>query len=358
MARFPDYANIRKSKGFTWSVGGSQDALRALTGVSIRDFNLLPEACIEAYQSGRPKLAAMFGPDIVQPPLCTPSISYGHANGLGAELLFPEGGEVGHRPPWATLEEGIRTLRRPVDFRSAGVAPFYREFREKMEKAFPGEAVGLGLKLEGPLTTAWEMRGQGFFTDLYDDPERSGEFLGLITESILEYHRFLCDSHKRPVINPEYAGLSDDIAAMVPPDLWETFVLPFWDQYYRGMTTGERRAHVEDLRPLQLKYLEAAGLSWWDPSVSPKLSPAIIARGCRVPFAWRLPGFQFAGMDSGEVRAFVFSAAAEGANAVFTGIEAVMCDLATAGKIRVFIDAVKEVKARLDAGAPRAELAL
>ena len=56
-----DYETARREAGFTWSVGGSQGALRAVTGVPIREFNLDPSACAEAYRRGRPLLREMFG---------------------------------------------------------------------------------------------------------------------------------------------------------------------------------------------------------------------------------------------------------------------------------------------------------
>lgn len=338
----PDYATARKEKGFSWYVSNSQDALRAVTGIAIKDFNLKTEACIQAYREGRGKLQEMFGPDIQLPSLSTPAISYGHANCLGAELTFPEGGEVGHSPLYASLDQGIGALKAKVDFKSAGMMPFYLDFLDRMKKAFPGEEVGLGFHLEGPLTTAWEMRGHDFFTDILDQPERAKEYLRLISESILAFHGFVCGVQGKPVVNGKAAGMADDIAAMVPPYLWDEIVLPAWEIYFNGMTTGERTAHVEDLRENQLAYLEQAGLAFWDPSISPKLTPVIAARACRVPFAWRLPGFQVGNMSGAEVQDFVLHAARSNASCVFACIEGVMCTAETAEKIRVFIGAARE----------------
>ena len=38
----------RDEAGFRWHVSASQGALREVTGIPIREFNLNPEACIEA----------------------------------------------------------------------------------------------------------------------------------------------------------------------------------------------------------------------------------------------------------------------------------------------------------------------
>jgi hypothetical protein len=198
----PDYTTARQDAGFDWAVSGSQDSLRQLAGIPIRDFNLDPAACIEAYRKGRPLHREFFGPDVELPNLRTPAISYGHVNALGAELTFPEDGEVGHAHLYGSLTEGIAALKKPVDFSKAGMAPFYVEFRSRMQAAFPDERVGLSYGAQGPITTAWELRGEGFFTDLYDDPPAAREFLRLVTASMIEFRRFLCGLDAAPMVNP------------------------------------------------------------------------------------------------------------------------------------------------------------
>lgn len=202
----PDYSTARREAGFGWGSSGSQDALRELAGTPIREFNLNPEACIETYRKGEPLHQELFGPDVKLPWLCTPHISYGHVNGLGSELIFPEGGEVAHAHLYGSLQEGIAAPKRPIDFAKAGLAPFYMDFRRRMREAFPGKSVGFGYGLEGLITTAWELRGEGFFTDLYDDPPAAREFLRLTTASILEFHRFLRNLDNAPAISSTGAG--------------------------------------------------------------------------------------------------------------------------------------------------------
>jgi hypothetical protein len=355
-SRGVDYATARQAAGFDWAVSGSQDALRALTGIPIREFNLNPKACIEAYRKGRPLHREFFGPDVGLPGVMTPAVSYGHINGLGAKLTFPENGEVGHTPLYASLSEGIAALRQPVEYARAGLTPFYIDFWREMQAAFPEESVGFYFKYEGPITTAWALRGEGFFTDIYDDPPATREYLRLVTASILEYARFQSDLFGRPAVSPSGAGLCDDIASMVHPDLWPEFVLPYWEQYYRGLTTGTRGVHVEDLRPAQLKYLEEMGLSTYDPSISPKLNPRIISAGCPVPFVWRLGSFHYGELTLREVEDFVFQAAADGATGITTGTEACLCNASALGKIHAFIGAAKEAKRMVNSGVSRTDV--
>lgn len=352
----PDYTTAREQAGFGWSVSGSQGALRALTGVPIRDFNLDPAACIETYRRGRPRLREMFGEEVGLPGVCTPAVSYGHVNGLGSELLFPEGGEVAHTHIYSSVGEGLAALQKPVDFAHAGMAPFYLEFRERLREAFPGEKVGFGYGAEGPFTTAYELRGDGFFTDIFDDPAGARRFMEAVTDSIIEFDRWYAAVNGNPFPNPTGGGMGDDIASFIPERLYPELVVPIWERLYSASTTGRRSAHVEDLRVQQLPYLETIGLSRFDPSISPRLNPRLFATHCRVPFSWRLGCFHYRDMSHQEIRDFVFQSAADDASGVFSTVAEAICNEEGAAKVRTFIAAAKEVKQLFEAGASREAL--
>jgi len=355
----PDYSTLRQDSKFSWSVSSSYLALLEITGINIKEMFLNPSAGIELYRKGRPLLQERYGPDVGLPSPISPPISYGHINTLGVELLFPEGGEVNHGTLCATLQEGIEILRRPVDFANAGMTPFFLEYWRKMKEAFPGENVGFAFKGEGPLTTAYTLRRDEFFYDPYDKPELTKEFLRLVTDSIIQFNRFLRNKiHGVPgEIDPDGTGLADDVASMLGPDLWPEFVMPYLEQYFRGLTTGKRSAHIEDLRPEQLRFLEQLQLTRYDPSVSPKLNPKIIRDKTRVPFLWRLCNFHYPSLTAQETADFVFQATADGASGVFTSVCHGMCDEATAKKVHSFIAACKTVDKMLNKeGASREDI--
>ncbi len=357
MHRSPDYESLQGQTPFEWSVSGSYLAYLKMAEVRIRDFFLEPAACIEVYQTGRRRVGELFGPDVGAAAAATPPISYGHPHSLGAELYFPEGGEVAVEHVFQdSLDRAIAQLQRPVDFSQAPRAQFYRDFHRQLQQAFPDENVWYSYGWEGPITTAYELRGDAFFLDILDEPEKTREFLGLLTTSILDFQRWHCGISGRPVVNPDGVMICDDIASMVPPRLWASLVLPYWDQYFTGMTSGKRTAHVEDLRLSQVHFLEDSDLWYYDPSVSRQLSPPIIARECRVPFGWRLVSFHYRDMTCRDVEDCVFQAAADGASKVFTILEGTMCEPAHVGKVQAFIRAGQTVKRLLDQGAPREEL--
>lgn len=356
MYQRPDYEVARQQAGFSWSCSGSQGALRRLTDTPIREFNLDPEVCIDCFRRGRPRLREVFGEEVGMPGLATPAVSYGHPNCLGAELLFPEGGEVAHTHLYGSLEEAIAGLQQPVRWAQCGLAPFYLQFREQMLAAFPGERVGLGFGSEGPLTTAYELRGEGFFTDLYDDPPRAAELLRLIVDSVVSFDAFVAEVHGTPLQNPNGGGICDDIAAFVPPALWPQFVLPYWDQLYTALTTGRRSAHVEDLTVAQLPYLEQIGLASFDPSISPRLTPPLLTSHCRVPYVWRLGDFHCREMSVQEVEDFVFKSCADGASGVTLVLSELLCEARGVAQTEAFIRAGKEARRLLEEGCSREEI--
>lgn len=339
----PDYNTLKKETAFSWGVSATYLALLEVTDIPIREMFLNPSAGIELYKKGRPLLREMFGTDVGIPSPSTPPISYGHINTLGAELIFPDGGEVNHGKLCNSLEEGIEILKRPVQFEKAGMFSYYLEYRRKMREAFPDEAVGFGYKGEGPLTTAYTLRRDDFFYDPYDNPELTGEFLRLITDSIISFTRFMRrEIYAMPEISADACGLADDCAAMLGPDLWPDFVLPYLEQYYNGLTTGRRYAHIEDLRPEQLHFLEELQLVHYDPSVSPKITPKIISEKIRVPFGWRLCNFQYPSLTETDVADFVYQSVADGASSVFTYVCHGMCNDETVKKVHSFISACRK----------------
>ena len=104
----PDYAAFRTEAKLHWSVTATYYSFLELTDIPIRDYFLKPECGIELYKRGRELVRERFGPEVRLPGLATPHVSYGHVNGLGAELTFPEGGEVGHEHLCGSIEEGMR----------------------------------------------------------------------------------------------------------------------------------------------------------------------------------------------------------------------------------------------------------
>jgi hypothetical protein len=151
-------------------------------------------------------------------------------------------------------------------------------------------------------------------------------------------------------------GLYDDVASLIHPDLWPEMVQPFQEQYFAQQTSGQRHAHIENLVPAHLPFLDRLALDSFDPSVSPRLTPRDLRDGCSVPFLWRLNSMQVRDWSHKEIRRFVFDAVADGASGVFCAVAAIMGDAESTAKVHHFIDAAKQVGVLLAEGCPRSRL--
>jgi len=320
-------------------------ALGKLAGVPLHRLFLEAEAIIEAYKIGSLRVREMFGPEVVISGPGWAGISYGHANTLGCELIFPEDSEVGVRPIYSTLDEGIAALQEEVDFARRGMMPYYLRLWEELKQAFPERNIPFaGFGAEGPITTAWILRGHSFFCDLFEEPEKTKQFLELVTDSIVAYHNWTAALNGHPGFSTEGAGICDDVAAMISPALWPEFVVPYLDRYFRAVTSGRRSAHIEGLTVEHLPFLDKLQLSFFDPSVSPQLTPALIRDHCNVSFSWRLNAMQLRDLSEEEIIRWVHNAARDGAASVFYLIEPIACTEEGARKVRTFMRAAQEVQ--------------
>ena len=347
----------RDETPFTWYVTCGMPAYVALAGVRFDRIFREADAIAEAFAIGEPKARELFGPDLRYGGPAWAGISYGHISCLGSTLRFPRYSEVAHTPIYGSLAEGIKALQRDVDWANAGMMPFYLDLWQKLKQAFPNRRISFGgFGHEGPITTAWEVRGHDFFLDVYDNPPLCKEFLRLLTESIVDYAKFVRSVNGQPGFVDTRIGLCDDISSLIHPDLWPDLVLPFHQQYFRTQTSRERHAHIENLVPDHLPYLDALGLDSFDPSVSPQLKPTDLRDRSHVPFLWRLNSMHVRDLSSKQIRRFVFEAIADGASGVFSIIARTMIDPDSVYKIHAFIDAAQQVEQLLTEGCPRSRL--
>ena len=120
--------------------------------------------------------------------------------------------------------------------------------------------------------------------------------------------------------------------------------MPFWDQYYRGLTTGRRGIHVENLVPDHLPYLESVGIEYYDPSVSAKLSPAIIRERINIDFTWRLLAISIPNMTVGGVEQWVHDNLKQGARRFHTILNHVYCESEHREKATRFMDVCQSLE--------------
>lgn len=332
---------------WSWSVPISYEVFPRLAGIALRDFHLDPAACAESFRKSRPIIREMFGPELHIPACYCPPLTYGHLACLGARVVFPADSAPAVQPLCANIDECLEVVSREERFQENEIFRLYLGMRDHLQAVFPGENVPLGgFNRSGPITSAVLLRGQDFFSDLFDQPERTKEFLDLLTASLVRFTSFIRRVNDLPPPPLEACGISDDFASLLGPALWPEFVLPSWEGLYRALSDGPRSLHCEGLSPAHLPLLEGLGLSSYDPDCSPRLSPGIISAAVNIPFAWSLQGFDYPSLSLEDVGRWVRDAAAGGASRVYSYIYVNMCAGDTPAKVRAFMQAAAELESK------------
>ena len=354
-----DYSTAREDAGFNWYIGSSAYACMELAGISLSEYNRNPLAGIKVHKEKYfNQLTEMFGDYLNPIGLATPAVSYGHINFLGVDLVFPDGeGEVNYVHEKRSLDDLIIILKDNMEFNDmTSYGQFFLDYREQLKKAYPGKRVSWSMGYEGPLTTAYELRDMDIFYDLYDNPAKTHEFLKLLTLNTIEYIKFHHRINGIPEFNENEGAMCDDIASLIPPDKFEEFVLPYWELYYTGTSKGRRHMHTEDHTYKTMPYLEKAGITYFDPSISHKLNPQLIRDNCRVPFGWRMGSFHFASLSPQEISDWVYKAVEDGVSKVFTHVTKLMLDQSHIKKVKAFHEAAVNAKKMFDTGASREDI--
>ncbi|NLD87188.1 MAG: hypothetical protein GX633_02890 [Clostridiales bacterium] len=278
-----------------------------LAGITMKEFFLDIDKNIDAWKFHQDFVRSNFGEYLKPSAPTAPHLSYGHLACLGCKLNYTETGEPNVLPAVDSIDEAIELLKekRDLDFTKTEIWQSYQYMSDRVREVFPQSPKFGGFGMEGPLTSAALLRGHGFYYDIMDEPEKCEEFLYLLTDSIIAFRKALDIAGGGTGEFLGGVGCCDDLASMIPPSMWETHVIPFWKQYYDGLTKSPNRSmHVEALKPAQVKKLDLAGLSHYQPSVSPDLTIESVQENTSLPFDWLLYAFKITDMTDDEIAAW------------------------------------------------------
>ena len=105
-------AQTRAETPYQWYVLCGMPLYARLAGVRFDHIFRELDAIVQAYTVGLPLARDLYGPDVNYGGPGWAGISYGHANCLGSELIFPTHCEVAHTPAsdlvHSALQAGVR----------------------------------------------------------------------------------------------------------------------------------------------------------------------------------------------------------------------------------------------------------
>jgi len=270
---------------FSYYAALSFGVLPRLIDVKLKDMYLKPEVAARCFTEGVEIAKDIYGEKIRLPAPAVPAISYIHLSALGAKIQFPEDdGEPNARPAgFSSIDQAIERVEQLVDFAECEWVKHRQDFARQMGKILDRN-IAPSLGLEGPITTAALLYGNDFYAELLAQPEKSLRFLKAITDSIIEFTRFVRGSSE---VGSSH-GICDDLASLISPGMWPEFVLPFWNQIYEALTDDSRSLHCENLTEDHLPLLNELGLSFFDPSHAPLLRPWMLKKHLQMPWQWRI----------------------------------------------------------------------
>jgi uroporphyrinogen-III decarboxylase len=150
------------------------------------------------------------------------------------------------------------------------VEKFYHYFVERKEEGFTFEDRPLGdisvpMGTDGPLTIAMNITGGAVLKLLCSDPDLFQEFLGFITDALIERMKAW---HKLKGVSFPYENFTfaDDSIQLLSPKVYKRFVLPLHKKIVRTFCIGrpgihlcgDVNQHLETLRSeLEIKYLDS-----------------------------------------------------------------------------------------------------
>jgi len=320
------------------------DALIYLGGTGFGEYYTQPSVFKKAWETSRRSLEEMFGGVMEYmslPGLSCPPLSYGHLGCIGAKIRYPENSDPNMVQMVDSVEEGIKWLERGRNFSESDLFKLYYAYHEKIKEDFPDKKVWFsGLGKEGPITSAVLMRGQDFYVDMYEKPEESKKFLRLLTESLIKFEKFMRKINNLAATGEPNADIADDFAGFVAPNMFDEFVVPYWNQFYGETTvTGMRGLHCEGMSRAHLPYLAKCNIGYYQPSVSPLLTCEMLAEDLKIEYDWLLPTFELADMDKTQISKWVEKTAATGVPLIRTQAGRYLLQNYGAEKIYYYLEA-------------------
>ena len=320
------------------------DVIPYLSGIGIKDFFMDKQKCAYAWKTATESLYGYFG-DLF--PMRKPSpapLSYGHLISIGAPFVIPNDGEPNVLPFAHSIDEAIDILKRRdgKDFSKNEMFQHYVDVWRFLRKSFPEEDISFtGFNHQGPVTSAVLMRGQDFFYDIYDEPKKCTEFLQLLTDSIIDFIKLCRKINEQPEIQ-ENGSIADDFASLIPPAMWDEFVITFWNHIYESLCSGnDRFVHVENLLPDHLKYLKNAKITHYQPSVSEKITLQNIKENLdpRISFDWLLYSYHITSMTDEQIEDWVDETVHSGVTKIRTQFGAYAVQRNKLDRITMFLKA-------------------
>lgn len=256
-------------------------------GVSQGAFHTDLEAAIQVFERFPERFEAATGHRV---PLSysVPGTAYEGVAALGGRLVFPEDHQsmIANQGRILTTPGKVDALRVPDPWQSDRFRLQVDQYHE-LRRRF-GDLAGGGMGgQEGPITTAGLLRGEQFFVDCAVDPDRAHRLLDVCTEMFIHWRRVTMEI--TGAARPATAGICDDYAGMLGPDMWPQYVIPYYARIVDELGPEGCRIHTELVRREHLRLLKGLNLKGINVSEDQYLTIDDVQDELPgVPFGWHI----------------------------------------------------------------------
>ena len=152
-----------------------------------------------------------------------------------------------HTPPWISKHLSRKEVSKVIRELDPATAPQRGLVAMAMERsAYFREQLGHKARVcsfshQSPLDIAYQVRGEDFFYDLYDDPAFVHDFLDACTDIYVAVTRAFKELADEPADGPysqAHIACSDDVSTLLGPEHFYEFSLPYTRKALRALGGG------------------------------------------------------------------------------------------------------------------------
>lgn len=277
----------------SFEIAVEEEFICKLSGINLHEYYCSPEVMLKAQLCARDIMEREFGCGrfVHLYPTLT---SYAEASTLGIDVEFPEGNGL----PWPRQQklldslDDIDALAIRRNNENNLVERTIRYYHAMKEIADSSCGITIEKCVEGPVTTAVMLRGQDFFTDIYDEPEKVHMLLSIITEASLDIRKQI---EAATGLEMTVTWIYDDYAGMLSPSQYEEFAIPYYKRIYSDYGRFGRILHSELLSPKHLKISkEKLDITYYNPASAENLDIESIKSVMGCNFDWQITPAQLA----------------------------------------------------------------
>lgn len=272
-----------------WTIMIGPEFITEQGEITLREWIFEAQARIGALEKTKRIFLRNFGLNPLSESVFVPTPSYLTVSILGgAELVIPEDHNVMVKTHVLNSSSDVDRLSVPESIvEHPAMTPYVEQYHRLVADVGGRMSVSLAPGTQGPITMAKLLRGQDFFADLLEYPDKMHRLLEIVTETIIKAWREVREVENAP-LRGEPVAIHDDFAGLMGPDLYAEFAIPCYQKIYHAFDPSLRLFHSELLRPGHLEKLEPLSIDFLNLGENQYMRPSVVKSATDISFEWHV----------------------------------------------------------------------